>query len=88
MLVATKAISIGEYELQAGDPITAEIEQALPPGRIQKLQAAGWVRVGAQDNRDLEERLANLELQVEVLQEAIVRLQKTRGPRAPENQEA
>lgn len=82
MLVAAKHISIDTHELRPGDLVTPEMEALLPPGRLKKLEDAGWVRNAADDTLSLEHRVAILEEQVASL------LQKqSRAPRAPETQE-
>lgn len=43
MLVARKPLSIGPFDLNAGDVLTREQQVHLPPGRLPQLQAHGWI---------------------------------------------
>lgn len=81
MLIAARPLSIGDFQLQPGDPITSEMEDLLPPGRLLKLESAGWLRQKSVEDK-LEARVAVLEEQVALLTQKI-----TRAPRAPEPQE-
>lgn len=79
MLVAAKNLSIGDYTLQAGDPILPKHEAVLPPGRLLQLETSGWVREKIVEDK-LEARVAALEAQVAALM-------KSRAPRGSEPQE-
>lgn len=89
MLVAARPMSIGDFQLAIGDPITRDHEEVLPPGRLHRLQVAGWVRDTLEESKNdenLETRVIDLEERVEQL-EQLLRATKTRATRAPEAKE-
>lgn len=43
MLIALRDFSVKEHVVKAGDPITAETQALLPPGRVNALKAVRFV---------------------------------------------
>lgn len=83
MLVANKRMSIGPFEVDAGERITREMQLELPPGRLPVLIEHRMVEEivdETADSRavdDLEFRVQKLETTVAALQAALANNRRT-----------
>ncbi len=66
-LVALKDMSLGDALVERGQEISRELQQGLPPGRVESLKAQRFVEELPEDSanaraiRKLEARVAKLE---------------------------
>lgn len=74
MLIAIKPMSIGPHKVERGDQITAELQSALPPGRVEALKAQRFVEEISDEQRiaravgDVLARISKLEERIDGLE--------------------
>ena len=74
MLIAERKFSLGETALAAGDVITAEMVEGLPPGRLETLKTTHFI--SERTDTDNEELVARLRDQVDALAARVGKLEK------------
>lgn len=70
MLIALRDMSVGEHVVRKGDHLSAEVQSALPPGRVEALKAQRFVEEITDEQRvaravsDVFDRIDRLEARV------------------------
>jgi len=73
MLIARREMSIGPEKFEIGAEITAAAQQALPPGRLNRMIGLGWIE-DLDNSIDVGARLGALEASVQHLTELVEQL--------------
>ena len=81
-LVALRRLSLGDGVYDPGDPIPAEVQVALPPGRVEALRSQRYVEERGSEV-ELAEELANVRGQLE---DALARIGKLEAQAKPKPQ--
>lgn len=80
MLIALRDFSIGDVPIERGEVISAELQRALPAGRLPQLKNTRFVEE-ITDERAIEKAVEALTARVEALEAQAGKAPATRTPR-------